>query len=188
MTNNTVSFCALAALILTAPPAQADIELTFEATVKAPTCAMSITGPSVTGSGSDFTLTVGTDNGQQGTVDLSAIKKKEASAATAFKLVAADCTSVTGISTRISGNSNSNNQLLLAEESENSTRNIAVGFYHENAPESWIKLNTDGAWLWSADEIAEGVNLFAALRVANEGENPVEGDFSAKAIFSFSYE
>ncbi|EMF0720175.1 fimbrial protein [Citrobacter freundii] len=162
-----------------------DISIDFTATIKESTCSMKITG----GAGSDThqTLTLGTG----GKIGLDKIVNGDTEASANFRIVASNCTvGLSKISGKIGGKMSPSTSMLIEPTLTGSgyTQNIGVGFFRKSATDSnMFKINQDGQIIWTADEIANGLDLTATLRESIPGQGKM-GDFKATATFSFSYE
>ncbi|HEY2453856.1 MAG TPA: fimbrial protein [Scandinavium sp.] len=186
-----VMLCVLlkATSALAGLPPTTNVDIIFEAKITTHTCNITIEGAAITaGSDGNYTLAAGKNDGEMGVVEIDKIVSGSTEADTDFKLVAKGCPqNISQISTRISGDS-INNDYISPKGGEGSTTNIGVGFYRTSDMTTLIKLNTDRALLWNADEIENGVNMKAALRAISRTLAVKEGDFNATATLSFSYE
>ncbi|WP_260862623.1 fimbrial protein [Citrobacter sp. Marseille-Q6884] len=182
----TRSALTIILLLFTLPTTAKDnISIDFTATIKESTCSMKITG----GAGSDThqTLTLGTG----GKIGLDKIVNGDTEASANFRIVASNCTvGLSKISSKIAGKTPSTTTMLIEPTATGSgyTQNIGVGFFRKSATGSdMFEINQDGQIIWTADEIANGLDLTAALRESIPGQGKI-GDFKATATFSFSYE
>ncbi|HBM9260288.1 TPA: fimbrial protein [Citrobacter freundii] len=168
------------------------IDIYYTATVYAPTCQMTLDGPQVIDNGSDsYTLTIGDSAGK---VTLEQVRNDQATSN--FRIMAVDdanrlCSrGVENISMTLSGSASTDGTLLL-NNSGGSTKagNIGVGFYlRDDSAKKKIRLNTEDVYTSTLAELGyQGVWLTAILQEIASGQG-TQGEFSALATFTFSFE